>query len=72
MAHSAHKTKKEKEELFDSPAVLNKKLDTLAEWIRESGHTIAFTGAGISTGAGIPDFRSGMDTVLKTGPGEEA
>jgi len=32
--------------------------DTLARWLRESRTTVAFTGAGISTESGIPDYRS--------------
>jgi NAD-dependent deacetylase len=30
---------------------------TIARWLRESRHVVAFTGAGISTDSGIPDFR---------------
>lgn len=30
----------------------------VAEWIRQAKNTVAFTGAGISTPSGIPDFRS--------------
>jgi mono-ADP-ribosyltransferase sirtuin 6 len=32
-------------------------ISTIARWIVESEHIIAFTGAGISTDSGIPDFR---------------
>ena len=34
------------------------KLDDFAEKIRESDEIVVFTGAGISTESGIPDFRS--------------
>jgi len=32
--------------------------ETLAEWIRDAHKMVAFTGAGMSTESGIPDFRS--------------
>src|SRR5438067_7039559 len=37
-------------------------IETIARWIVESEHVVAFTGAGISTDSGIPDFR-GPDGV---------
>ncbi|MBN2161806.1 MAG: Sir2 family NAD-dependent protein deacetylase [Pontiellaceae bacterium] len=33
-------------------------IEQLSEWIRGAGSIVALTGAGISTGSGIPDFRS--------------
>lgn len=33
-------------------------MEELKKWIGESGYTVVFTGAGISTDSGIPDFRS--------------
>jgi len=32
--------------------------EQLAKWLLDAGHVVAFTGAGISTESGIPDFRS--------------
>lgn len=69
MADSAHKTEEEKKEFFDAPEVLDEKVTLLAEMILTSAHFVSFTGAGISTSSGIPDYRSGFNTVLKTGPG---
>jgi NAD-dependent SIR2 family protein deacetylase len=59
----------EKREFFDTPEQLSRKVEQALQWIRSSNHIIVFTGAGISTSCGIPDFRSGMNTVLETGPG---
>ncbi|KAK5662255.1 hypothetical protein OQA88_8160 [Cercophora sp. LCS_1] len=44
-------------EIPDPPSVLSKKIATLTTLIRKSKHLIVFTGAGISTSAGIADFR---------------
>mmetsp|Transcript_18543 Transcript_18543/g.74032 ORF Transcript_18543/g.74032 Transcript_18543/m.74032 type:complete len:376 (-) Transcript_18543:493-1620(-) len=48
-------------ERLDSPAVLSRKLKRLVAMVTEAasnnGRVVALTGAGISTAAGIPDFR---------------
>ena len=69
MADTAIKNEEEKKEYFDSPEVLNEKVKKLAMYVLSAEHFVSFTGAGISTAAGIPDFRSGANTVLKTGAG---
>jgi NAD-dependent SIR2 family protein deacetylase len=69
MSSTAHSRPEEYIEHVDPPHVLEAKVDRLVTWIRASNHFIAFTGAGISTACGIPDFRSGMNTILQTGPG---
>lgn len=33
-------------------------METLKQWVAESSRIVAFTGAGVSTESGIPDFRS--------------
>ncbi|XP_076001228.1 NAD-dependent protein deacylase sirtuin-6 [Genypterus blacodes] len=44
-------------EVFDSPEELKAKVETLAQLIKESQYLVVHSGAGISTSAGIPDFR---------------
>merc|ERR1719221_1164150 len=41
----------------DKPDILAAKVERLANLVRASRHFVVFTGAGISTSAGIPDFR---------------
>jgi NAD-dependent SIR2 family protein deacetylase len=36
---------------------LNHRIQTLAQWLYESRYPVIFTGAGISTESGVPDFR---------------
>jgi NAD-dependent deacetylase len=37
---------------------MNEPIDKLAEYLRRANQILIFTGAGVSTGSGIPDFRS--------------
>jgi len=69
MSWSAHASEEDAREFFDSEAELDAKVRRMADSLRKAKHAIIFTGAGIATSAGIPDFRSGMNTVLPTGPG---
>ncbi|KAL3675147.1 hypothetical protein R1sor_025095 [Riccia sorocarpa] len=57
MAYTAHKDPEKLKERFESLDMVESKAQTLADWILNAKHFITFTGAGISTSAGIPDFR---------------
>ncbi|KAL8264463.1 hypothetical protein R6Q59_022593 [Mikania micrantha] len=58
-------------EIFDTQDVLQQKIKRLAKMIKKSKHLVAFTGAGISTSCGIPDFRGpkGVWTLQREGKG---
>ena len=55
---------KEYEELLDDEPTVRAKVAQLARLVRQhAGRVVVVTGAGISTGAGVPDFRSGLGSV---------
>eukprot|EP00268_Persea_americana_P049846 TRINITY_DN5373_c0_g2_i2.p1 TRINITY_DN5373_c0_g2~~TRINITY_DN5373_c0_g2_i2.p1 ORF type:complete len:340 (-),score=69.05 TRINITY_DN5373_c0_g2_i2:67-1086(-) len=58
-------------EVFDPPNILQRKIEELASMIQKSKHLVVFTGAGISTSCGIPDFRGpkGVWTLQREGKG---
>ena len=47
---------------MDELQLLKQRIETIAGWIIDCEHLVAFTGAGISTDSGIPDYR-GPDGV---------
>lgn len=48
---------KRAKEYTEDPLHLERKLDKLAKMVRASNYTVFFTGAGVSTSAGISDYR---------------
>lgn len=50
------------------PEEVDQAAEVLLEWLAESKSTVAFTGAGISTESGIPDFRSPGGVWAKNDP----
>lgn len=56
-------------EFYDTPEDLQKKVKELAQLVRESKHFVAYSGAGISTSAKIPDYRGpqGVWTLKEKG-----
>jgi NAD-dependent deacetylase len=60
------------ETLLNKAALNQAALHKAAQWLASSRKTIAFTGAGVSTESGIPDFRSAEGLWARFDPAEYA
>ncbi|CAG2167333.1 unnamed protein product [Oppiella nova] len=61
------------QEIFESPEEVESKVELLSKWLTQSKCVVVYCGAGISTSAGIPDFRgpNGIWTQEKKGVKED-
>lgn len=71
MAHTAHKDPEQVKEHHDSSDVLAEKMQQLEDLVRSCKHLVTFTGAGISTSAGISDFRGPTGVWTRKAQGKE-
>jgi len=54
-------------EYHDDPPTLRKKVRVMANMLRQANHPVAYTGAGISTAAGVDDYASKSKNSAATG-----
>lgn len=48
---------------------IDKRINTLVDWIQKAKHLVIFTGAGISTDSGLPDYRGPEGLWTRQGKG---
>eukprot|EP00039_Didymoeca_costata_P018956 m.335691 g.335691 ORF g.335691 m.335691 type:complete len:410 (+) comp17654_c0_seq1:90-1319(+) len=61
-------TKVRASEYLDEPWVLKEKVKELAKLLKKSNHAVAYTGAGMSTASGIPDYATKAPNTVAERP----
>ena len=62
----------ESHEYCDREHVLKKKIEILADFVRQSKHCVAYTGAGLSVSSGLDDYASDRSSIQIRGTGAVA